>query len=321
MIATATFVPERMQAAADAETTAATDLAEWLVRAARRSARRTPSSARSSGATSPARDRCATSSPPMALGADAAALVAPGRRRPPAHVAGWRRPGRDRGPARRATGRCSRRRPTALSIRMARLSVADVRRLRRPFFAATLDRRSRPSCSTSCSSPAASVGRIVEVEAYRPDDPASHSFRGRTPRNAVMFGPAGHLYVYFTYGMHYCANVVTGAIGDGQAVLLRAVDAVGGHRRDARPAHGRADRSLADGPGKLCQAFGIDLRHDGLDLCAAGRRCGSATTARRRRIRHASVRGSASARRSTCRGAGACLTCRHTARCGSSAIQ
>lgn len=109
------------------------------------------------------------------------------------------------------------------------------------------------------------VGRIVEVEAYREDDPASHSFRGATPRNAVMFGPPGHLYVYFTYGMHHCANVVTGAAGEGAAVLLRAVDPVAGielmrTRRQGRP-------QLADGPAKLCQAFAIGPEHDGADLC------------------------------------------------------
>jgi DNA-3-methyladenine glycosylase len=110
------------------------------------------------------------------------------------------------------------------------------------------------------------AGRIVEVEAYRADDPASHTFRGRTPRNAVMFGPAGHLYVYFTYGLHHCANVVTGDDGDGQAVLLRAVVPLRGIDVMAKRRGGRSP--LADGPGKLCQAFGIDRRHDGTDLCA-----------------------------------------------------
>ena len=111
----------------------------------------------------------------------------------------------------------------------------------------------------------ACVGRIVEVEAYREDDPASHSARGRTPRNRAMFGPPGHLYVYFTYGMHHCANVVTGPDGTGAAVLLRAVEPLAGidvmrERRGGRP-------GLADGPAKLCQAFAIGPQHDGVDLC------------------------------------------------------
>jgi DNA-3-methyladenine glycosylase len=109
------------------------------------------------------------------------------------------------------------------------------------------------------------IGRIVEVEAYREDDPASHTYRGRTSRNAVMFGPAGHLYVYFTYGMHHCANVVTGPDGHGAAVLLRAVVPLAGvgvmrERRGGRP-------HLADGPAKLCQAFAIGPEHNGVDVC------------------------------------------------------
>jgi DNA-3-methyladenine glycosylase len=95
------------------------------------------------------------------------------------------------------------------------------------------------------------AGRIVEVEAYSSDDPASHTFRGRTKRNDVMFGPAGHLYVYFIYGMHYCVNIVTGPEGDGQAVLLRAVTIAG------------VDPSLINGPAKLCRYMGIDMAHTG----------------------------------------------------------
>jgi DNA-3-methyladenine glycosylase len=112
------------------------------------------------------------------------------------------------------------------------------------------------------------VGRIVEVEAYRQDDPASHTFRGRTERNAVMFGPAGHLYVYFTYGMHFCANIVTGPIGTGAAVLIRAVEPVAGIEVMRIRRHGRP--ALADGPAKFCQAFDIDGRSNGADLLRGG---------------------------------------------------
>jgi DNA-3-methyladenine glycosylase len=113
-------------------------------------------------------------------------------------------------------------------------------------------------------------GRIIEVEAYTADDLASHSHRGPTDRNASMFGPAGTLYVYLSYGIHHCANVVTGAVGDGQAVLVRAVAPLTGLVEMRRRRGAVAERRLVDGPGKLCQAFGIDRRHDGLDLCALG---------------------------------------------------
>lgn len=95
------------------------------------------------------------------------------------------------------------------------------------------------------------VARITEVEAYTADDPASHSFRGRTQRNAAMFGPPMHWYVYFVYGMHHCVNLVTGAEGDGQAVLVRSVLV--------------ADVPVArtTGPGRLCRELGIDLSWSG----------------------------------------------------------
>jgi DNA-3-methyladenine glycosylase len=111
------------------------------------------------------------------------------------------------------------------------------------------------------------AGRIVETEAYTADDPASHSFRGRTPRNEVMFGPPGRLYVYLSYGVHRCANVVTGAEGDGQAVLVRAIEPTQGAVEMLRR---RGRHPLADGPGKLCQALGIDLGDNGADLCGQG---------------------------------------------------
>ena len=113
--------------------------------------------------------------------------------------------------------------------------------------------------------------RIVETEAYCGDvDAAAHTYRGKTARNAVMFGPPGHMYVYFTYGMHYCCNTVCGEDGVGVGVLLRAAEPLAGLElmRDARPAAKR-DRDLCSGPGRLCQAFGIDRRLDGADLVTA----------------------------------------------------
>ena len=98
------------------------------------------------------------------------------------------------------------------------------------------------------------------------DDPASHSFNGPTSRNSVMFGPAGRLYVYRSYGVHWCANVVTGADGDGQAVLLRALVPLAGLEAMRSRRAGRSDRELCNGPGKLCAALGIDGADNGLDL-------------------------------------------------------
>lgn len=105
--------------------------------------------------------------------------------------------------------------------------------------------------------------RIVETEAYDQTDAASHSYKGRTPRTDVMFGPAGYLYVYFTYGMHYCCNVVVGEDGEGAAVLIRAVEPLGDDAPLRRRRGGKEGIELTNGPAKTCQALGIDKRLNG----------------------------------------------------------
>lgn len=108
--------------------------------------------------------------------------------------------------------------------------------------------------------------RIVETEAYDQTDVASHSYKGRTPRTEVMFGAAGHLYVYFTYGMHYCCNIVVGRAGHGAAVLIRAVEPLAGESDMAVRRNGHSGVALTNGPAKLCQALAIDKALNGHSL-------------------------------------------------------
>ena len=133
------------------------------------------------------------------------------------------------------------------------------------------------------------IGRISETEAYVQDDPASHSFNGKTKRNAVMFGVAGRAYIYFTYGMHYCFNVSTGNKGAGEAVLIRSLEAIqgleqmGANRRLEEGNYSRStsfqgfherislSHALCGGPAKICQAFAIDLSCNGDDLTIPGK--------------------------------------------------
>ncbi|MDB5164728.1 MAG: DNA-3-methyladenine glycosylase [Candidatus Saccharibacteria bacterium] len=110
------------------------------------------------------------------------------------------------------------------------------------------------------------IGRIVETEAYSQQDAASHSYRGETERTKIMFGPAGFLYVYFTYGMHYCCNVVVGGAGEGAAALIRAVEPIQGEDIMRHNRHGIAGVQITNGPAKLCQALHIDRTQNGHDL-------------------------------------------------------
>jgi len=109
--------------------------------------------------------------------------------------------------------------------------------------------------------------RLTEVEAYAgAADPGSHAFRSRSPRNEVMFGPAGRLYVYFTYGMHFCANIVTGPEGEASAVLMRAGEVVDGHEIAAARRPGFRSRDLARGPARLATTLALGREHNGMSL-------------------------------------------------------
>ncbi|HET7398474.1 MAG TPA: DNA-3-methyladenine glycosylase [Intrasporangium sp.] len=145
--------------------------------------------------------------------------------------------------------------------------MSEPDRLGREFFArpATVVARELLGCRLTS---AGVTVRITETEAYAGErDPGSHAFRGPTRRTAVMFGPAGFLYVYFTYGNHWCANLVTGHAGAAEAVLLRGAEVVVGHDVAAARRPGVRERDWCRGPGRMTRTLDLDGRHTGLDVC------------------------------------------------------
>jgi DNA-3-methyladenine glycosylase len=145
----------------------------------------------------------------------------------------------------------------------------STRRLTRAFFAGDVLDVAAALLGATVTHAGVTV-RLTEVEAYAGTaDPGSHAFRGPTPRTEVMFGEAGHLYVYFTYGMHWCANVVCGPDGAASAVLLRAGEVVAGEDVAAARRAGVARRDWARGPARLAKTLALGGEHTGLDVCAA----------------------------------------------------
>jgi DNA-3-methyladenine glycosylase len=143
--------------------------------------------------------------------------------------------------------------------------MARLPRLRRAFFARSVHEIA-PELIGATLLVDGVGGTIVEVEAYHHTDPAAHSYSGPTPRNAVMFGPPGFVYVYRSYGIHWCVNVVCEEEGSASAVLIRALEPTAGIAAMQRR-RGRTElRMLCSGPGKLCEALGITIRHNGLPL-------------------------------------------------------
>jgi DNA-3-methyladenine glycosylase len=139
------------------------------------------------------------------------------------------------------------------------------RKIRRPFFSRSVHHVA-PELIGATLMIGGAGGRIVEVEAYHHTDPAAHSFNGQTPRNAVMFGPPGHAYVYRSYGIHWCLNFVCEPEGSASAVLIRAIEPLAGLAKMRRRRGLAEERLLCSGPGRLAEAMGVTIAHNGLAL-------------------------------------------------------